>query len=435
VIDGLTGTVKGGVGLIEAGVAGGVNAMKNGFCQVYSLIGNGCSDAPPPPTVSSNAAGYCLAHGGLQGLKSGSGKVDDFRLTCNDGTICQQQPGSPPKCATGAEIAAKREQNVALAEAEYQQGAAAWKNSFLAQWLGACPDQACKNALAGVVQDTLAVLAAAHAKQPIARFGTIAVIPLAGAQKQAVNIIEEHKYLVLPGKWAELYKKNWQAKCWDKQCRDAIFAIAFATQATANGKAKQEPRPMYSTMTAAYAQSIPKAVQAVDESLARKGGAFAAIMAKEAAARRLSFIETYRPQCLDAACEMEIGRLASKMEALMNQVQADNPQSPSMVLIVQVQNEYIPMFKQAIEASQRRSGPPVRRTQGETGRRVTPAPAPGPVRRIVVPNPPVRTVTPAPTPTPSPAPIRRIIVPRPAPTPSPSPTPTPRGGRPAPIRP
>ena len=134
----------GGVGVVEAGV----DTVKSGAtavaCAVYSLFGNGCSSAEPPPSGLGNATAWCANRGGVESFQSKTNAPDDYRMRCNDGSMCTARPGNPLQCATAEEIAARHAQLKAQAEADFQTKLPAWEAEFNARWMPQCLDEACR---------------------------------------------------------------------------------------------------------------------------------------------------------------------------------------------------------------------------------------------------------------------------------------------------
>ncbi|HWS39978.1 MAG TPA: hypothetical protein VN247_01655 [Arenimonas sp.] len=77
-----------------------VNSIGSAGCALYSLVGGGCGDSPPPSAISVGTA-ICKPRQGLWMLGSASSQPNDFSLKCNDGLQCVAKPGKPTQCAQG----------------------------------------------------------------------------------------------------------------------------------------------------------------------------------------------------------------------------------------------------------------------------------------------------------------------------------------------
>ncbi len=77
-----------------------VNSIGSAGCALYSLVGGGCGDSPPPSAISVGTA-ICKPRQGLWQLSSASDQPNDFSLKCNDGLQCMAKPGKPTQCAQG----------------------------------------------------------------------------------------------------------------------------------------------------------------------------------------------------------------------------------------------------------------------------------------------------------------------------------------------
>lgn len=478
VIDGFTGLVKGGVGFVEAGVKALAGGAKTVGCAIYSLIGSGCSEAPPPPTASGNAGPWCSAHGGVREFSTVTNAADDFIIACNNGLECRQSPGTAVQCATAAEIAARIAQEIAMADGEFQALLPQWQASFEARWSARCPDEACKAGVRVVRLNATQLATNRHAAEPRVTFHPLTYLIFEAADRQAVSVIEELRYRVLPGRWAERFVPRWNERCEDNQCRVAVKIIAANVLLQVQQKAAATPRPAYGSTAAAYALAEKQGAALVAESVQRIADFNKANTAVASVAWENTAIDFWGRQCSDAPCFPEIKQLAALMRIAANLNQASDTTMASLQAQNSASLQYGPKFKAAVVASAARAaakvpavpafkarapGPiqpylqPVRRGPAKRVRRVPYDPArgaapvtrgrPAPIDRPVPPPaPPVRrpgpVIRPIPIrPVPAPAaPIERprtgrIVVPAPAPTPkpTPSPTPTPRG-RPAPTR-
>lgn len=77
-----------------------VKGIGSAGCALYSLVGGGCGDSPPPSAISVGTA-ICKPRQGLWQLSSASEQPNDFSLKCHDGLQCRATPGKPTQCAQG----------------------------------------------------------------------------------------------------------------------------------------------------------------------------------------------------------------------------------------------------------------------------------------------------------------------------------------------
>lgn len=457
VIDGVKGIINGGVGIAEAGVS----ALKNGVCALYSLVGSGCSSAEPPPTGLSNATAWCAGRGGIEAFLSKTNNTDDYSLICNDGSKCRAKPGLALSCATGAEIAARLAQEIELAEADFQARLPAWVGQFEARWMPQCPDETCRTGIRIVRLNATLLVTQEHEAHPERPFQLVSYYQFAKADQQAVGVVEELRYRVLPPKWAKLFEGRWGERCEDNQCRTGVKIVTANAVALVKQKAGQTPRPLYDTTAAIYAAAEGQGAALVAESKKRSADFNKATTANAGAAWEMLAVGKWGKECADAQCVAEVKKLAAQMRLAANLLQMGQPDASSLSIQGKVAVEYGPKFKAAVDASIARTAPrtiftPIviqpavtplprpaprpaprpRPVGGEGGRPAPiarpapPQPAPQPVGRPAPARPLVLHPLPVPAVTPTPAP-RRIILVRPTPTPSPSPTP---GGRPPPRR-
>ena len=231
VIDGVKGFINGGVGLVEDGVELVGSAVKSVACGVKSLFGNGCSKATTPPSAAEllgDAQGassqYCSTRGGLQA----NGQDNRFAFTCGNGTTCAAI-GEHVGCMTAEERAAWEAQQKKIADEQFEQGLPAWQAEFDKRWPASCPDGACKAGLGLVKLNASALAKTAHEAQPFAYFTPLTHLIFEAADRQAVSVLEERSYRVLPAQWASAFLARGTEECEDDVCRTAMkFVTANA---------------------------------------------------------------------------------------------------------------------------------------------------------------------------------------------------------------
>lgn len=469
VLDGVKGLVKGGVGFFEAGV----QTAQNGFCKVYSWIGSGCSAAEPPPTAGSTAAAWCAPHGGIKALGSVTNQPDDYNLICNDGSQCRARPGTVTQCSTGAEIAAYETQRIAMNEAEFQIKLPQWQAEFTSRWEQRCPDEACRAGIRVVRLNATNLATAAHQARPDHVFQMATYFPFEAADRQAVTVIDDVSYRILPDRWAKSYQARWSERCEDNQCRTAIRFIAANTLGAVRQRGMMTPRPPYGTSAGNYASAEDQGAAQVALSSKRMADFNKNLTAQFSVVWQRVMIDHWGRQCADALCLQEVTNLAGQLRTAANLLQQAHPDQSSLWVQTQLGPEFGAKFKAAVDASEARAAAKLPKVPAPVARKVgplqsflqppriarpralrplpvaepaaprpvrtvpapvtrpaapaaQPAPAPRPIR--IAPAPVTRPAAPATPPTPTPRPIRIVPTPRPSPSPSASPT----GGRPPP---
>ena len=362
VIDGVKGLVKGGVGAVEAGVDAVAKGTQAVACAVYSLFGDGCSSAEPPPTGLGNATAWCAGRGGLESYLSKTNAVDDYNMRCNDGSTCRIRPGGPLQCATAQEIAARRAQLVAQAEADFQSKLPAWEAEFDARWHPQCQDADCKAGL-GIVRLNAVLLARqAHDKDPEAQYAMATYFIFEAADRTAVSVIDDGRYRLWPAKWAQGFRARWNEDCQDEVCRNGIAFVAASAQVQVQAKAKATPRPPYATTATVYAEADRQAAVLVAEDAQRAVEFNRKTTADAGVAWEMLTNAIWGRQCADAPCLAEVKKLSAQMRVAANLVQMGDPSLSSLAVQGKVGPEYGVKFKAAIEASKARAAaarPPV----------------------------------------------------------------------------
>ncbi|MFP5390134.1 MAG: hypothetical protein ACLGI6_01105 [Gammaproteobacteria bacterium] len=352
VIDGINGIIKGGVGLIEDGANAAYQAGKSVVCAVWSLIGNGCSSSPPP-TGLSNGAAYCAARGGVESFLSKTNAPNDYRVRCNDGSMCNVTP-ERAACATGAEIAAMRAQRIALAEADFQQKLPQWQNEFAGRWLKRCPAAPCETGIKFIQLNATLLAKQAHEAHPEAPYTMTTYFIFEAADRQAVDIIEEYRYRILPEQWSANFLARHQDACQDQACRNAIKIVALNTRLLVRQRGELTPRPPYGGSTPLYAKAEQQADAMVAESSERSADYNKKVTAEAGAAWEVLTNAVWGKQCADAQCVAEIKQLSAKMRAYANLLQIGLKDESSLKIQGMASKEYGPKFKAAVTASQQR---------------------------------------------------------------------------------
>lgn len=252
VFDAVTGLIKGGVGIAEAGISSVYNVGKSGVCAVLSFLGSGCSSAPPPPTAYSEATNWCIPFGGTKSILSKTNAPDDYLLTCNDGSLCTRKPGQPERCATGAEIAAHRAEKIALYGVEFDAKLPAWRTQFDKRWQSQCVGALCHIAITTLELGVTIEAKKAREANPQADFLFNTWSITSKAERDAALTVEEHRYRYLPGPWSIQFQARWADKCRTPTCRWGIEQLWHKTvkQVQAMGAAK--PQPPYAKATPLY---------------------------------------------------------------------------------------------------------------------------------------------------------------------------------------
>ncbi len=357
VIDGVKGFINGGVGLAEDGVELVGGAAKAVGCSVASLFGNGCSKATTPPSAaelwgapSKFVEQYCSTRAGV--LNNGQ----DHRVayTCNDGTTCAAI-GEHVGCMTAQERAAWEAQQKQIAAEQFQKGLPAWQAEFDKRWMGKCPDAACKSGLGLVKLNATALAKTEHEAQPFAYFATLTHLIFEAADRQAVSVLEERSYRVLPGKWAAAFLARNTEECQDEVCRIGMKFVTSNALLQVQQRAAATPRPVYSSSTAIYIAAENQAVTLIAESAKRMAEFNKTNTANAAIAWELLTNSLWGKQCADAQCVKEVKTLSAQMRVAANLVQLAKPDQSSMAVQGTVGSEYGPKFKAAVMASKERA--------------------------------------------------------------------------------
>jgi hypothetical protein len=363
VIDGAKGIIIGGVGLLEKGASAVYGAGKAVVCEVYSWIASGCSDAEPPPPppppeltqaeklaiAEAAAAKSCKAYGGLASFDVNDGVT----WRCGDGSGCHFN-GMNFACVTAKEIAAHKEQELQIADGQFQAGLPAWQAQFDQRWLGKCPDGACKAGM-GVVKLNASQLAkSAHQAHPETYFVSLTQLIFEAADRQAVSVLDERNYRVLPGQWAAAFLNRGNKACEDDICRTGMRIVSTGVLLHMQQQAAATPRKPYGTAAAVYAEAEKQAAILVSEAAKRAVEFNKTNTANAAIAWELLTNAIWGKQCSDAQCLNEIKQLSAQMRVAANLVQLAHPDQSSMKVQGTVGSEYGPKFKAAVMASKER---------------------------------------------------------------------------------
>jgi hypothetical protein len=355
VIDGVKGIINGGVGLAEKGVGALAGAGKAAFCAVYSIFGNGCSSSePPPPTGLSNGNAWCAARGGMASFLSKTNQPDDYSVICGDGSKCRVKPGGDAACATAAELAAHRAQQIALAEADFKANLPQWQAEFDSRWLNKCVDEACKTALAIVRLNATLMVKQAHEADPTTSYFMATVLVFEAADRQAAAVIDDASYRVMPAKWAAQFNARGNSDCEDEVCRMGMKFVALNAMLQVQQRGAMTPRPPYAGASTIYAAAENQRATLLAESAKRAVDFNKTNTANAGAAWEILTNAIWGKLCADAPCLTEVKQLSAQMRIAANLVQLAHPEESSMKVQGTVGPEYGKKFQAAINASKER---------------------------------------------------------------------------------
>lgn len=275
VLDGMTGLVKGGVGVVEAGLNWGWSAGKTGVCEVYSWFGSGCSKPIKLSTDQQNqinATKWCAPYGGL---KAGLFNGDKWSFTCNDKSMCRSRPRLAPVCQVEADRLAWEAQQRDLIDLEFRAKQPAWQKAFLATWQPQCPlsNNQCRNLVGGINLATAGEIQAHRKQDPNATYALVTGLRYINAEAKAREVIEAEKFRVLPPAWKAQWDAGWTKKCPDAQCRDMALMMSDTIVKTVAGQKKLKPNQPYSAMSPLYAGAATSMGQEYVKALGRAGKA------------------------------------------------------------------------------------------------------------------------------------------------------------------
>jgi hypothetical protein len=145
-------------------------------------------------------------------------------------------------------------------------------------------------------------------------------------------------------KWAREFAPRWEPKCLDEPCKLGIRFIRQGVLFSGRHKFYDNPNITIAAMKAEFAAAEVTAQAVVTESLARK--AQAASNAWGVIAQAI-----WTKQCKDKLCYDKVTALASEMGDRARQIAKANPSQSSLWVTQQVNKEYVPRFKQAIDDS------------------------------------------------------------------------------------
>ncbi len=275
VIDGISGIVKGGVGVVESGVSYAWNAGKEGVCEVYSWFGSGCAKAPKLDVNSRNLIGakqWCAPYGGF---KAGIFNGAEVSFNCNDGSACRAKGGGPLRCKVEAEFQAWQAQQRQLIQAEFDARLMPWQKEFTARWQVLCPlgNKQCRNLVAGIQASTTNKILTEHKAAPNATYAMVTGLRYIAADAEAAKLIEDEKYRLLPGDWKAKWDADWSKKCPDAECRDMALALSDTIVQAVAGQKKSKPNQPYSAMSPMFAGAATAMGQEYLKALKRTGKA------------------------------------------------------------------------------------------------------------------------------------------------------------------
>lgn len=275
VIDGFAGIVKGGVGVVEAGLNWGWSAGKAGVCEVYSWFGSGCSKPIKLSTDQQNqinAGKWCAPYGGL---KAGLFNGDKWSFTCNDNSMCRSRQGLAPVCQVEADRQAWLAQQRDLIDMEFKAKLPAWQKGFLATWQAECPqnNNQCRNLIGGINLALSGEIQAHRKQDPNATYGIVTGVRFINAEAKAREVIEKEKFRLLPPAWKAQWDAGWTKKCPDAQCRDMALMISDTIVKAVQGQKQLKPNLPYSATSPLYAGAATSMGQEYLKALGRVGKA------------------------------------------------------------------------------------------------------------------------------------------------------------------
>jgi hypothetical protein len=383
IIDGAKGLIKGGVGLVESGVSTAWDLGKEGACAVYSLIGSGCSSAPPPPdagTLAVNGAkNWCAPYGGLKAMQINSGgvggmrrdpvqsggptaqsvnDVKDYAFNCNDGSMCRKRPGGVVQCATATEMAQAKEQRRQLLQQELASKLVPWRKAFSSEWQPQCQkgDTVCLNHVGGLTFVADSEVRANAASPNASTYMMASYLPFQKAAQSAQVEINESRFRTLPGVWSSNLDSYWKARCQDQYCRTMIDEVKTAITSSVALKHKNAPAQPYSAMSPLFAAGDKAARDFVAESEKKAGDANKAATLSQSEGWALEAQNAWQLKCADAPCKAEIAGLAGKMKIYARLLQTGKPLTAPATIKQEALSEYGPKFNAAVLAAAGRTG-------------------------------------------------------------------------------
>jgi hypothetical protein len=249
------GACNGFVGGVIDGVEGVAKAIgsagKHLACDVASIFGDGCSEAPPAaPTGLANATTWCQPFGGLKYYSSKTNQGNDYMVMCNDGSRCTVKPGLGASCATAAEIAAHQSAQIAKNKTDFDIKLPQWASQFETRWLGECLDDTCRMAIKLVRTATVLRLKNEHAADPAMPYAIVGLDQLYADQEAKTLVSESAQRSValnadMTAKaavvWEQLTNDVWSRRCADSPCVHEVSQIAAAMHKAAIARQAAEP--------------------------------------------------------------------------------------------------------------------------------------------------------------------------------------------------
>lgn len=444
IIDGVRGIIVGGLGVAEKGVTIVYEAGKAAACAVYSLLGGGCSSSPPPPDYGTQmingAKAWCAPYGGMKAfaeqspagpngihgpsrtgpaapggptavqMTEGAGYI----FTCNDGLSACRVENGVKKCVTGPEVLARRQQQAALIQQDFDTRLPAWGAAFVARWQASCPNGTCRTAIGIHRLNTELLAKKKHEADPLMTYSMATIFLFQDAERLAANTVEEWRFKAGPDQWAAKFDAYWTAVCPDTKCVTAVRLFKTGTVLAVKQAHEKNPAASYAALsTPLYADAVSGARKAVAEAEGASNAKNKEITANASDGWAQLAIGSWTPKCRDQQCVGEIKTLAGQMSATAKKLQAQQPDASSLNVQGQASKLFGPKFQKAVDDSVAREN--WKKYGGGAG----------PVTRPVAPTEPVNGgAVRRPVVAPAPAPIRRLP---PRPEPTPSPTATPRG--------
>ncbi|MFA6113331.1 MAG: hypothetical protein WC729_05050 [Sphingomonas sp.] len=156
-----------------------------------------------------------------------------------------------------------------------------------------------------------------------------------GAQTEFARLLE---------KWAREFDPLWIPKCVDEPCKLGIRFIRQGVLFSGRHKLADNPDITIAAMKAEFINANINAQKVVTESLARKA---------EAASNSWGVIAQaiWTKQCKDALCYDTVTALAAQMGTRARAIAKANPSQSSLWVTQQVNKEFVPQFRQAVDDS------------------------------------------------------------------------------------
>ncbi|UUZ50831.1 hypothetical protein LP420_14945 [Massilia sp. B-10] len=183
----------------------------------------------------------------------------------------------------------------------------------------------------------------------------VTVFIFEAADRQAVSVLDERSYRVLPAKWAAGFIARGNQACDDDICRTGMKVVSLNVLLQMQQRAAATPRPPYGASAAIYAAAETQAATLRAEAAKRAVEFNKTNTANAGIAWEILTNSIWGKQCMDAPCLNEVKQLSAQMRVAANLVQLAHPDQSSMKVQGTVGSEYGPKFKAAVTASKERA--------------------------------------------------------------------------------